>query len=425
MKPLKSNRRTFLTQAAAGAVLAPTIITHALNGDDAPSERIRIGVIGVGKMGGGHLGKFPGNDRVQVVGICDVVQERIDDAMGRVERRSAERSESFDCQAHRDFREVLDRDDIDAVLIATPDHWHAIPCILAAQAGKDIYCEKPLTHNIVEGRKLVEAVDQNNVIFQTGSQQRSEFGGLFRKAVEYIRNGKIGDVMTVTVGVGGPPVPCDLPAEDIPEGTDWDMWLGPAPERPFNQVLCPLGVHNHFPAWRSYEEYAGGALADIGAHHFDIAQWALNMDDSGPVKIEPPVEGGSGLRMTYANGTTMYHGGPSGCTFVGTNGMIYVDRGKIYSEPTSILEEALPEDAFHVIPSDDHHRNWLDCIVSRDTPICSAEIGHRSASICHLANIGYKLRRTLNWDPAAEQFADDAEANGLLWRELRSPWNII
>ncbi len=424
MSVLKPSRRQFLGQAVAGAI-APTVITHAVWGDDAPSERIRIGVIGVGKMGGGHLDKLLGNERVQVVGVCDVVQARLDDALLWVERRAAEQSQSFDCRPHGDFRELLDRADVDAVLIATPDHWHAIPCVLAAQAGKDIYCEKPLTHNIAEGRKIVDAVQQNGIIFQTGSQQRSEFGGLFRKAVDYIRNGKIGDVMTVTVGVGGPPVPCDLPEEAIPEGTNWDMWLGPAPQRPFNQILCPIGVHDHFPAWRAYSEYAGGALADIGAHHFDIAQWALGMDETGPVSIEPPKEGGSGLKMTYANGITMYHGGPSGCTFVGTNGMIYVDRGKLTSEPASILEEPLPEDGFRVIASDDHHRNWLDCIVSREAPICHTEIGHRSASICHLANIGYQIRRPLKWDPMAERFADDTEANALLSREPRAPWSVI
>lgn len=420
----KYNRRRFLGQAAAG-VLAPTVITHSLFGDDAPSNQIRIGMIGVGKMGGDHFSRFLGNDRVRVVGICDVVTARIDHAMQRVEQRSAERSESFDCRSHGDFRELLDRDDVDAVLIATPDHWHAIPCVLAAQAGKDIYCEKPLTHSIAEGRKIVDAVTQNGVVFQTGSQQRSEFGGLFRQAVEYIRNGRIGEVLTVTVGVGGPPVPCDLPEEPIPEGTNWDMWLGPAPERPFNQILCPNGVHDHFPAWRSYSEYAGGALADIGAHHFDIAQWALDMDATGPVSIEPPAEGTSGLKFTYANGITMYHGGPSGCTFIGTQGMIYVDRGKIMSEPASILEQPIPDDAFHVIASDDHHRNWLDCIVSRETPICSAEIGNRSATICHLANLGYQLRRPLKWDPVAERFADDEEANALLWRQPRPQWDLI
>jgi predicted dehydrogenase len=424
MSALKTSRRQFLGHAVAG-VVAPTVITHAVWGDDAPSERIRVGMIGIGIMGRGHLDKLLGNDRVRVVGVCDVVQERLDDAMLRVERRAVERGESFGCRPHGDFRELLDRADVDAVLIATPDHWHAIPCVLAAQAGKDIYCEKPLTHNIAEGRKIVDAVQQNGVIFQTGSQQRSEFGGLFRKAVEYVRNGKIGDLMTVSVGVGGPPVPCDLPEEPIPEGTNWDMWLGPAPERPFNQILCPIGVHGHFPAWRSYSEYAGGAMADIGAHHFDIAQWALGMDETGPVAIDPPQEGSSGLKFTYANGVTMHHGGPSGCTFIGKSGMIYVDRGKLMSEPASILDEPLPEDGYRNIVSDDHHRNWLDCIVSREAPICNVEIGHRSASICHLANIGYKLRRSLKFDPVAEQFADDAEANALLSREPRAPWNVI
>jgi predicted dehydrogenase len=170
---------------------------------------------------------------------------------------------------------LLARKDIDAVVIATPDHWHALACVRAAQVKKDIYCEKPLTHRIAQGRKIVEAVRSNDVVFQTGSQQRSEFGGKFRTAVEYVRNGRIGKVKTVRIGVGGPPIACDLPTQSIPEGTDWNLWLGPAAERGYHEELCPKGVHKHFPAWRRYKEFGGGAIADMGAHHFDIAQWAL------------------------------------------------------------------------------------------------------------------------------------------------------
>ncbi|MCA9079341.1 MAG: Gfo/Idh/MocA family oxidoreductase [Planctomycetaceae bacterium] len=422
-------RRRFLTTTAAGAFLAPTIITSAVRGDDAPSAKLTVGFIGVGKMGRGHLTRFVGYDDIEVVAVCDVVQERLDDAQRIVNERYANRNKGGDrkqCAAYKDFRELLARDDIDAVLIATPDHWHAIPCILAAKAGKDVYCEKPLTHNIVEGRKLVEAVAEHGIIFQTGSQQRSEFGGKFRVAADLIRNGRIGQVLSVNIGVGAPAVECDLAAQETPSGTDWNMWLGPAPERPYNEILCPKGIHNHFPAWRNYQEYAGGGLADMGAHHFDIAQWALGMDDSGPVCIEAPAEGQTtGARFTYANGMTMIHGGPGGCTFVGTKGILYVDRGRIMSEPGSILDEPLPEDAPRVYFSENHHRNWLDCIRSREQPICTAEIGHRSASVCHLGNLAYRLQRTLHWDPAREEFANDDEANALRWREPRGEWNVI
>ncbi len=420
-------RRRFLAASAAAAVAAPTILSSRAWGAEAPSERINLGFIGVGTMGRGHLGRFLGTADVQVLAVCDVVRERTEDARQMVDTRYAEARKSGayrGCDAYADFRELLARDDIDAVVIATPDHWHAIPAILAARAKKDIYCEKPLTHNVVEGRKLVQAVAEHGVIFQTGSQQRSEFGGKFRTAVDLVRNGRIGRVTAVSVGVGGPAVAFDLAAQDGPEGTDWNTWLGPAPERPYNDVLCPRGIHRHFPAWRAYREYAGGALADMGAHHFDIAQWALGMDDSGPVKIEPPAEGNSGLKYTYANGVVMTHGGPSGCTFTGEKGTIYVDRGALTSDPGTILSEPLAEDAPRVYHSDNHHRNWLDCIRSREQPICTAEIGHRSASICHLGNIGYWLRRTLTWDPAAERFTDE-EANSFLWREPRKEWDVI
>jgi predicted dehydrogenase len=272
---------------------------------------------------------------------------------------------------------------------------------------------------------MVKAAREHDRIFQTGSQQRSEFGGLFRKAVEIIRNGHLGEIKTVRVGVGGPAVTCDLPTEECPTGTDWNFWNGPSPERGYNQILCPKGIHNHFPAFRQYREYAGGGMADMGAHHFDIAQWALGMDNSGPVKIEPP-EGkeGTGLKYTYANGVVMYHGGPSGCTFEGTKGTLYVDRGKLTADPANILEATIGPDDFHVQPSDNHHRNWVDAIRSRKTPICDVETGHRSATVCELGQIGYDLRRPLEWDPVKERFVNDDDANKLLSRPMRDPWKL-
>jgi len=326
---------------------------------------------------------------------------------------------------YNDFRKLIACDDIDAVVILTPDFWHAPQVIAAAKARKDIYCEKPMSLVIDHGRKMVEAVRENKIIFQTGSQQRSEYGGKFRLAVELVRNGRIGQVKQVYVGVGAPPVPCDLPEEPCPEGTDWEMWNAPAPKRGYNHVLCPRGIHNHFPAFRKYREYAGGGLADMGAHHFDIAQWALGMDNSGPVKIEPP-KGTStkGLKFTYANGVEMFHDGIGGCTFIGTEGKIIVTRSKITSDPKSILSEPLGPNDFRVQPSNNHAQNWLQSVYKRKLPICDVEIGHRSATICHLANIGYELRRPLKWDPEKERFLDDPEANKLVYRKLRSPWTL-
>jgi predicted dehydrogenase len=422
--PTGPSRRRFL-QATAAALAAPAVLVRA---DRGPNDRINLGFIGVGTMGRGHLGAFLGYPEVQVIAVCDVVAERRDDARKRVEQRYADARKSGaykGCAAYNDFRELLGRKDLDAVVIATPDHWHAIPCVLAAAAGKDIYCEKPLTLAIAQGRKIVNAVKQHKVVFQTGSQQRSEYGGKFRRAAELVRNGRIGKVRTVRVGVGGPAVPCDLPAQEVPAGTDWDLWLGPAPKRGYNEILCPKGIHRHFPAWRNYREYANGGLADMGAHHFDIAQWALGMDGSGPVKVEPPAgKKTTGLKYTYVNGVVMIHGGPGGCTFEGSEGTIYVDRDKLESKPASILMEKLGERDVQLYHAYNHRKNWLECIRSRKETICPAEVGHRSATVCHLGNIGYWLRTPLQWGPVKERFVDNDEANKWVDRALREPWKL-
>jgi predicted dehydrogenase len=429
------SRRTFLRTAAASAA-APLVF--APSSAFAANEKLTLGFIGVGTMGRGHLGGFLGRKEVEVVAVCDVVKERLDNAKDTVEKRYADRIKSGDykgVKAYTDFRDLLAQKGLDAVVIATPDHWHHIPVVLAARAGKHIYCEKPLTHNIAEGRQIVDEVKKSKVIFQTGSQQRSEFGGHFRKAVEYVWNGRIGKLKTVRIGVGAASRPCDLKGEPKPEGTDWEFWLGPAPEREYSSVLCPKGVHGHFPAWREYQEYAGGQLADMGAHHFDIAQWAMAIDRSGPVEIVPPEKKSDrGLKFIYASGVEMFHNVfekdkdgkeiHADCVFEGSEGTILVSRGGISSLPDTILKEPIGEKEKHVYPSNSHHGNWLDCIKSGKETICPAEIGHRSASICHLGNIGYHLGRKLKWDPARETFVDDAAANKELAREPRAKWKL-
>jgi len=416
------NRRRFLQSTAAGAVLWPSFASAA---PKSPSERINLAFIGVGTMGRGHLGSFLGSKDVQVVAVCDVVRERREDAKRIVEERYGKdkKSEYKGCAIETDFRKILERKDIDAVVIATPDHWHAIPSILAARAGKHIYCEKPLTHNIAEGRSLVDEVKKAGIIFQVGSQQRSEFSNRFRLAVELVRNGRLGKISRINVGVGAPAVACELKEEAIPDGTDWNMWQGPAPTRAYNSILCPKGIHSHFPQWRAYREYAGGLLADMGAHHFDIAQWAMDMDGSGPVKIVPPEKGDSGLKFVYASGIEMYHGGNVDCEFIGDKGTLRVWRSKMEATPGEILTTPIGEKEFHVYPSTNHRTNWLECIRSGKQPICPPEVGHRSASICHLGNIGYRIRKPLTWDPVKEQFTDP-EANKLLSREPRAEWKI-
>jgi predicted dehydrogenase len=430
------SRRSFL----AGAAAAPVVLTNPVRGQYAPSNKLTVGFIGVGTMGRGHLGGLLGRREVEVVAVCDVVKERLDSAKQTVERRYADRIKSGDyrgVRAFADFHELLALRGLDAVVIATPDHWHAMPAILAARAGKHIYCEKPLTHNVAEGRQLVSEVAKAGVVFQTGSQQRSEFGGHFRKAVEYVWNGRIGKLHTVRIGVGGPAKPCDLKGEEKPEGTDWDAWLGPAPEREYSSVLCPKGVHGHFPAWRNYQEYAGGGLADMGAHHFDIAQWAMNMDAAGPREVIPPADPkkGSGLRFVYPNGVTVIHNEfekdadgkeiKSDCVFEGSDGMILVSRGGISSRPGRILEQPIGAADKRVYPSSSHHGNWLECVREKKPTICPAEVGHRSATICHLANIGYRVGRKLTWDARAERFVNDAAANRELSREPRAKWKLV
>jgi predicted dehydrogenase len=428
------NRRKFLAASAA----APIVFSRPA-GAFAANEKITLGFIGVGIMNRGHLGGFLGRKEVEVVAVCDVNKERLEDAQQRVEKRYADRIKSGDykgVKAYKDFRDLLALKDLDAVVIATPDHWHHMPCVLAARAGKHIYCEKPLTQNLADGRQVVEEVAKAKVIFQTGSQQRSEFGGHFRKAVEYVWNGRIGKLKTVRIDVGGPAKPCDLKGETKPEGTDWDFWLGPAPEREYSSVLCPKGIHGHFPAWRNYQEYAGGQIADMGAHHFDIAQWAMDTDRSGPVEVIPPKDpkSGRGLRFVYPSGVVMIHDefekGKDGkdiradCVFEGTEGIILVSRDGIRSLPDSILKEPITEKEKHVYPSNSHHGNWLACIKSGKETICPAEIGHRSASICHLGNIGYRVGRKLKWDATKEVFVDDAAANKELSREPRAKWKL-
>jgi predicted dehydrogenase len=423
-------RRQFLASAAAG-IAAPVLLGPQIHAQDRPGQgpnnRINLGFIGIGMMGRGHLQSFLGNRSVQVVAVSDVHRVRLQDALERVHRAyGADRKAGTyrGCASYNDFRELLERRDVDAVVISTPDHWHAIPAILAARSRKDIYCEKPLSLTIYEARAMVRAARDNHVVFQTGSQQRTEFSGHFRKAVEYVRSGRIGRVRTVRVGVGAPNRPCDLAAEQTPEGIDWEMWNGPSPARAFSHVLCPLNIHSHFPAWRNYREYAGGLLADMGAHHFDIAQWALDMDHSAPTEIHPPERGNTGLRFVYANGIEMFHGGPSDCRFEGADGRIDVGRGGISSTPAAILQQPLGERDFHLpaVPAN-HRQNWLDCIRTRRQPVADVEIGARSAQVCHLANIGYQLRRMLRWDPVREEFVDNAEANRLRYRENRPPWN--
>jgi predicted dehydrogenase len=432
-------RRQFLhstTLLAAAPLILPARVWAARPG---PNQRIGLGLIGVGTQGRGLLGGFLGRKEVQVLAVCDVDTNRRQHHKKSVEEHYAKQSEQGSyrgCEAYNDFRDLLARKDIDAVVIATPDHWHAFIGIAAAKAGKDIYCEKPLTQSLHEARALVKAVRKHKRVFQVGSQQRSSKE--FRTACELVRNGRLGRIKEIHVAVGGPGVWCDLPAEPEEPGLDWDLWLGPAPKRPYNSVLSPRGVHKHFPDWRKYREYGGGMVTDWGAHHFDIAQWGLGMDESGPVEVIPPDDpkATSGVKLIYANGVEMFHENGNDITFLGTEGKLKVNRGKFEfwlggtkkAESTKQLDEVIQEhlaDAKAKLPvSNSHQGNWLECMRSRERPICDVAIGARTVSVCHLCNLAYWNREKFKWDPRKQSFARGTGNPKWLDVAHREPWKV-
>jgi predicted dehydrogenase len=423
------DRRDVIVSAAKALTFAavPTVLRSLPPGRAPAVDRITVALIGCGKIGRDyHLPGLLKQPDVQVVAVCDVDRTRRELFQQRVNEHYATTRQDFrGCDAFVDFQEVLARDDIDAVCIATPDHWHAIPLIMACQAGKDVYCEKPLTLTIREAQLCVQAVRRSQRIVQTGSQQRSNVFGRFRQAVEIIRSGRLGQVRRVMVGVGGPSRPCDLPEEPMEPGLDWDRWLGPAPQRPYHSRLSPRGMHDHFPQWRAYREYSGGGHTDMGAHHYDIAQWALQRDDSGPVQIIPPEQADAdrGVRYLYDDGVELVHGGPGGCVFHGDNGWLRIDRGVLESDPAEIVAAPLADDEVHLPESPGHHRNWLDCIASRQRPVADVECGARTVTIAHLGNLAYWHRRSFRWNPDTWSFGNEQD-DRLLDRPRRDPWQL-
>ncbi len=433
------NRRHFLkTAAIAGA--APFILPSKIwAAETAPNSKITLGFIGLG-MQGRYLmhSLLPRND-VRVLAVSDVDTTRRAAAKSDVDKQySGNKSAGAgdECAAYDDYRELVARKDIDAVVIATPDHWHALVAIDVANSGKDIYCEKPMAHTILEGRGMVNAVRSHQRIFQTGSMQRSM--SEFRAACELIRNGVIGTVSKVDAEVSGPPVFCDLPAETDEPGLDWNMWLGPSPMRPYNSILSPRGLPNNFPEWRHYREYGGGGVCDWGAHHFDIVQWAFGYDDSGPVEFFPAKEANaqSGVSWRYENGTVVTHRPGNGITFYGDKGKIYVNRGKFQlwlgdtlkaeqmDDYSPLLKELLPANAVRLYRSTNHISDWINCMHSRKLPICDVEIGQRTATVCNLVNLVYFHQQMIKWNPAKEQFVDGTGEAAWLTRDYRAPWKL-
>ena len=433
MRPVeltRSTRRRFLRKAlaAGGLVAAPSIVPAAalgLGARPAASERIVVGFIGMGWFGTVDLKIFLQGTEAQTVAVCDVDAAKAAAAKEIADAHYGNR----DCKIYHDFREMLDRDDIDAVSIATPDHWHAIPTIEACRRGKDVHIEKPLSLTIREGRAMVEAARRYGRVVQTGSEARSNPSCRF--ACELVRSGRIGEVKEVYVsGVGGPSSDVVLPAEPVPDGLDWDFWLGPAPWRPYNKAYHPV-------SWRGYYDFSGGGLTDWGAHHFDLTQWALGTDDTGPVRIIPP-DGKEHrfLTLVYASGVRVYHvlsGQPEVemlgyVTAVGTKGRVGFGYGGLQkTDPPSLAHDPIGpnEVRLHPCPPGGHERgDFLTAVRTRARPGADVEIGHRSVSVAHLAHIGYRLQRPLRWDPVKEEFPGDEEANRMCARSMRAPWRL-
>jgi predicted dehydrogenase len=355
------------------------------------------------------------NPGVRSAAVCDVDRNLLDGAKAFVDEQYGDR----DCKAYVDFREILARDDIDAVVIATPEHWHGVQAVAACRAGKDVYCEKPLALTVREARAIATAARRYGRVVQTGSQSRSM--EQLRFACEVVRSGRIGIVQTVYAGCGGPSRAMSHPAEPVPEYLDWDLWVGPAPWQPFSSTIHPR-------QWLEHRDFGGGGMTDWGAHHFDLAQWGLGMDHTGPVEVFPPGhDGHKGVSFRYATGTVLVHGG-DGVTFEGPSGKVWCNglSAKTRFEPEELgRDPRLPtQRATTNTGNQGHVQNFLDCVRSRAKPNADAEIGCRSVIVCHLGNIGYWLNRPLKWSPEKEEFLGDDEANKWLSRPLREPWSL-
>ncbi len=439
MKKRKNNaisRRNFVGTSAKALTAFLIIPRYVLGGKRAdgtsyipPSDMIQLGLIGTGKQGRGLTGSFIKTGEARFVALSEVYKDKAQltiEAMKNLYTKSPDLGNYANMPLYNDFREVLARKDVDAVVIATPDHWHAAMAIRATEAGKDIFCEKPLSLTVKEGRAMVNATRQHQRVFQTGSMQRS--WPEFRQAVELIRNGYIGDIKSVKVSVGPPPTPYNLPTEPIPSGLDWDMWLGPNAPVNFNAELAPPLSKDVFPNWRNYREFGGGMVSDWGAHMFDIVQWALNMDHSGPVEvIAPDGKDHPFLTYRYPNGTTMTHEPwewKNALLFTGTKGEIKLKRKEIETTPASLATKIIGDNEQHIYRSDNHYKDFFNAMRKRTQPICDVEIGHRTATVCNIGNIAYQLNRSLQWDPVKEQFKNDEQANALLGRPMPNQWGI-
>ncbi len=423
------NRRAFMNWAARGIAL-PYIVPASVfgaGGAAPPSERITIGCIGVGGRCRKNMMNFMGHPDCRLVAVCDVDRNRLEEAARMVRDKYGPDS----CRSYHDYRDLLARDDIDAVLIASPDQWHVIQSVEAARAGKDIFLEKPLGLSVREDIALRDAVERYERVFQFGTQQRSDRN--FRFACELVHNGRIGRLRRIVASVPASRAVDSYGPTDVPPELDYEMWVGPARWMPYTQ-----GVVGTCGRWGHVSNFSLGWVTTWGIHHADIAQWGNDCDRSGPVRIE-----GSGvfpnnglydcatawdMKLTYANGVVLHFVDNAkhrqGVRFEGTDGWVFVKRGAIEANPKSLLSETIGPGEKHLAASNDHWRNFLDCVRSRRTPVSSIDAAVRSDTVCHLSDIAMRLGRPLQWDPDAEDFVNDPGASGMLLRSMRAPWRL-
>ena len=439
MKSHSISRRSFLQSTAVAS--APFILPSGIwSADIKPNDKIVVGFIGMGIQNRGLQNRFMGDKNVVCVGVSDCDTTRRNAARDRANKRY----QNEDCKAYVDFRELIARDDIDAVSIATPDHWHAIQTIAAVNSGKDVYCEKPLTHNVHESVEVMKAVKKNKAILQTGSMQRSSRE--FRVACELVRNGVIGKVERTAVNVGPPGVPCDLPTEKMEPGLDWNKWVGPGPMRGYSSVLSPRGVHGHFPNWRNYKEYGGGMVCDWGAHMIDIVHWGLGVDNSGPVATIPAEnpKAMKGAQLVYAGDVPLMHGTGMGSSFYGTEGRVECHRGRIGlwlgekliagrtggdrnvnlgRELDKMESEYLKDAKVKLYRSNSHIPDFLNSMRTRKKSCTHEIIGARTSIACHLLNQTYYNHAVIKWNPKKNTFAKGGDPKWLT-RDYRGEWDV-
>ena len=394
-----ASRRKFIgdtAKAFTGFLIFPRFVLGGKKPDGSfyipPSDRINLGFIGTGKQGRGLTNPFLQTGEVRISAISEVYQAKAQLTLNTIQSiytKNPNLGTYSEIAVYNDFRDLLARKDIDAVVIATPDHWHAAMAVRAAAAEKDIYCEKPLSLTVKEGRAMVNATREHNRVFQTGSMQRS--WPEFRQVVELIRNGYIGEIKSAKVNIGPPPTPFNLPGQPIPEGLDWAKWLGPnVGYTPYHEELAPPTSKDVYPNWRMYSEFGGGKVTDWGAHMFDVVQWALDMDQKGPSQVFGPDKDHPHLTYQYANGVTVTHEPwewDNAIHFVGTEGEIKVQRGKVETTPAGLKDKIIGPNEKHVYHSEHHMKDFIQAIRNRTRPICDVEIGHSTATMCNIGNI--------------------------------------